>query len=232
VASGGGHSPSLKGVSVRLSGLRQREETAMTVRGALPAGTDGGGIEQPALVSECASAPVVAWDAQAAIYAALRASGPPASAARQTLAARLALRLAEQGYVINVGFTVADGTPFDAIRAALAEATSAAPGADIRPSVWEAPGGAILPADRSEATLGPVHALGSVREACAKRARRCLACGRGFEVNSRHIDTHRFCSAVCRSRHRRSEARHAAPVAKQEPPKHEYPAGRNCRADD
>jgi hypothetical protein len=134
------------------------------------------------------------WDASSAIYAALREAGPIGHPARQTLAARLALRLAEQRHVTEVRFTVAPGTPLEAIRLALVEVTGEA--------AHDAPGDAISPADGSEAAPDPPHASQSVPEACIGRPRACLACGETFEVNVRHAQTHRFCSASCRSRHR------------------------------
>jgi hypothetical protein len=138
-----------------------------------------------------------AWDPRAAIYAALRAAGPPRHPARLALVAQLAFRLARQGHVIEVTFRVADGTPHEAIRSALADLAP-----DTTPEAEAAPGDAISPADGSQAVPGPPHALVSVQEACVKRARTCLVCGKVFEVNFRHTGTHRFCSAGCRSKHR------------------------------
>ena len=55
-------------------------------------------------------------DARGAIYAALRAAGPSGHPARQALAADLALRLARHGHIAEVRFSVAPGTPLDAIK--------------------------------------------------------------------------------------------------------------------
>lgn len=47
-----------------------------------------------------------------------------------------------------------------------------------------------------EAHVGTADATGSVRTLW----RACLACGREFQINPRHADEHRCCSAACRSR--------------------------------
>jgi hypothetical protein len=127
-------------------------------------------------------------DPPSAVRAAIRAAGEQ----RHVLAADFALRLARLGHVREVSVHIAGGPEAaEAVRSVLAEL--AAP---------EAPGDAISPADGSEAPPGPTHASQSVREACVRRARACLACGGTFEVNVRHAHAHKFCSAVCRSRHR------------------------------
>jgi hypothetical protein len=107
---------------------------------------------------------------------------------------------------------VADGTPFDAIRLALAEVTAeAVPKADARLSAYAPAGDELL--DLGSATRnGSAHASGKRTNACVKRARACLICGAMFEVNFRHGEAHRFCSAACRSRDRRAQAKRSAPV--------------------
>ena len=62
-----------------------------------------------------------AWEPRAGICAALRAAGPIGDPARQILLAELALRLARQGHFSEVRIHVAGGTPYEAIRSALAE---------------------------------------------------------------------------------------------------------------
>lgn len=168
-----------------------------------------------------------AWDAASAFRAAVRAAG----AARHVLVAEAAVRLARQGYVSEVRFDVADGTPLDVLRATLRElAPAAAAEADARLDAYEAADAARVPAPDPDAHGSPCDAAGDERrgpdpapfpeqgiapdrlpDACAKRSRACLVCGTVFEVNFRHADEHKFCSAACRSRHRRRRLAGIAP---------------------
>jgi len=157
--------------------------------------------------------PVVVWDPQAAILTAFHAAGPPGCRARQTLTAGLALRLAEQGHVTEVSFTVADGTSLEAIRCALAELVpGAATSADAHRRPYEAAGDERARLD-SAPRDGAAHASRKRSGALVKRARACLICGAVFTVNFRQADVHRFCSAACRSRHRRLTSRNPVPKA-------------------
>ena len=171
----------------------------------LPGDEDGNGDD--------ALTPGVAWDPQAAIYAALRAAGSPGCRARQTLSAGLALRLAEQGYIAEVSFRVAEGTPVAAIRAALAETIAGAAAQNAAPHQ-----GAYKPAGDEQSdpdqTGRPANANASRKRSgpLVKRTRACLVCGAVFVVNFRHADTHRFCSAACRSRHGRRVGRSESPL--------------------
>jgi hypothetical protein len=138
------------------------------------------------------------WDAPSAVRAAVRAAGPRS----KIFVADFALRLARLGHVKEISVDVAGGVEArEAVRAVLAELTS---GSRALPeAAQDAPGDSIPAAVESQAVPEAANALASVR----KRARRCLTCGRDFEVNLRHADKHRFCSGACRSRHRRNRRR-------------------------
>lgn len=93
------------------------------------------------------------WDARAAIDEARAAAG----ARRHVLFAELALRLARLGFVADLRFTLADGTPAEALRSALAEVT--APEAEARLSAYEPAGDE--PPEVGSATLAEgAHASG------------------------------------------------------------------------
>lgn len=144
------------------------------------------------------------WDAPSAVGAAIRATGPIGCPARQTLVAGLALRLAAQGHVTEVRFNVAPGTPLEAIRLALAEVTAED---DARRRAYA--GAGDEQDDLGSAIRdGAAHASRKRTGALAKRTGACLVCGAIFTVNLRHAGKHRFCSAVCRSRHRRRSTAH------------------------
>jgi hypothetical protein len=146
-------------------------------------------------------APHESWDGPAAITAALWAV---AREDRHHLVASLALRLAELGHVKVVSFTLVDGDEAaEALRFALAELAALHQSMPVRSRAQDASGDTISPADGAEAVHAPLHALKSVREACVKRSRACLGCRRDFQVNPRHAEEHKFCSAACRSRSRR-----------------------------
>jgi len=101
------------------------------------------------------------------------------------------LDVAELGHAKEVSVKVAGGD--EAARAALAFLVEVAARAqDARNHDMAVP-------DGSETVLPLPDAIQSVR----KRARTCLECGRDFEVNPRHAESHRFHSAACRSRYRR-----------------------------
>lgn len=153
----------------------------------------------PGLMDAPEPAPA-AWDMRRAINAARDAAG----ARRHVLFAELALRLAQLGHVAEVRFTVTDGTPFEAVRSALA--ASGGTETDPRLSAYGSAGD--KQPDLGSAPLADAaHALAERSEALAKRTRACLVCGTVFDVNPRHAEKHRCCSAVCRSRYRRAEAR-------------------------
>jgi hypothetical protein len=147
------------------------------------------------------------WDAPSAIYAALRAAGPSGHPARQTLAAKVALRLAEQGHVTEVSFSVAPGTPPEAIRVALAEVA-----AQAAPSLLAEPPHRAVKATPAETALaGTVGAQGGnggpdALEPLPRRNRACLACGRDLRQGGRQAKKRVFCSVRCRVRHHRRQA--------------------------
>jgi hypothetical protein len=128
--------------------------------------------------------------AREAIAQAIRST---ASAQEQhVLVAAFVLRLAQLGHTKEVTIKVAGGE--EAARAVLASlAEMGARPQDARERDGAGP-------DGGRAVPTPAHALGSVH----KRARACLECGRDFEVNPRHAESHRFHSAACRSRYRRT----------------------------
>src|SRR5262249_4337795 len=111
----------------------------------------------------------------------------PAGKERTVLVAGLALRLAELGHVKDVSIKVAGGE--EAARAALAYL------AEMEARAQNVPNGDAASPDELEPVLPLPNPIQSVR----KRARACLECGRDFEVNPRHAESHRFHSAACRS---------------------------------
>ena len=141
------------------------------------------------------------WDAPSAVRAAVTAAGPR----RHIFLADFALRLARLGHIKLIRLSVAgDPEAVEAVRSVLAElAPAAAPEADARLGAYAGAGddqadlgqtGRAHPANASRKRTGPL----------AERTGACLACGAVFTVNFRHADKHRYCSAVCRSRHRRA----------------------------
>jgi hypothetical protein len=143
-----------------------------------------------------AAAPEPAWDYQAAVKAAIRAAGEQ----RNVFVARLALRLARLGFATDVRFYIPPGTPIAALRSVVAELTQAA---------QDAPGDTIGTADGSGAAPEAERLTGSVRTLPASARGTCQQCRQEFRVNYHHAATHRFCSASCRSRHRRERSRPA-----------------------
>jgi hypothetical protein len=144
--------------------------------------------------------PVTGWDAPSAVRAAVRAAGPR----RHVFLADFALRLARLGHIRDIRVDVAGGTEaFEAVRSVLAElAPVAEPEADARLGTYAGAGDEQADLDQT----GRAHAANASRKRTgplAKRTGTCLACGTVFTVNFRHAEKHRFCSAVCRSRHRR-----------------------------
>ena len=130
--------------------------------------------------------------AREAITEAVRCTPPGQE--RNVLVASLALRLSELGHVKEVTFKAAGGE--ETARAVLA--FLAQMGALVE-RAQNAPKREATGSGEGEAVLATPHAYQSVR----KRARACLECGRDFEVNPRHAESHRFHAAACRSRYRR-----------------------------
>jgi len=132
--------------------------------------------------------------------AALRAAGPR----RHALAAELALRLARNGQLELVRFTLAARPEaFEAFRSAVeALAVRTAPEAGGDPEAGnEARSASQSVRKRAAGIVGTgTDAAGDDLEA---HARVCASCGASFRVNPRHARAHRFCSPACRSRHRR-----------------------------
>jgi hypothetical protein len=150
----------------------------------------------PGAVDQGASAESLNLRAREALAQAIRCTA--SAQERHVLVAALALRFAQLGHAKAVSVKVASGE--EAARVVLAVL------AEMGARAQDAPGRAGAGPGGAEAVPAPAHALVSVRDACSKRARACLECGRDFEVNPRHARSHRFHSAACRSRYRRRAA--------------------------
>lgn len=163
-------------------------------------------VTHPMDGSEPAAPPVAVWDARLAREA-LEAAQAAAGPARHSLLAQLALRLDQLGLVTDLRFSFVDCTEsFEALRAAFEEMAGAAPEADARLSAYEPAGDEQRDLGSAPCT-GAAHASAKRSGPLARRTRACLVCGAAFEVNFRHAEAHRFCSAVCRSRHCRAQRR-------------------------
>lgn len=140
--------------------------------------------------------PASTWDVHAAVLAGLCAAGPPGGPARHAFIAELAFRLARLGPFVTLDVRIADHeAASEAALSVLAEMAA----------------GAQQPTPEPPAPYPPAANASSKRTgALARRTRACLNCGAVFEVNFRHADKHRFCSAACRSRHRRAQAKSTA----------------------
>jgi hypothetical protein len=160
------------------------------------------------------------WDAPSAIKSAIRAAG----ADRHILVADLALRLARLRHVTEVRFNVAPGTPLDAIRLALAEATAEAARrvlAELAPP--QAPQAARGETALARAVGAQAEHRGSdALEPLQRRNRTCPECGRDLRQDGRQAKRRVFCSVRCRVRHHRAQVgtpcESGAPLRENPPP--------------
>jgi hypothetical protein len=116
--------------------------------------------------------------ARAALAQAKR--GTASAQERHVFVAALALRLAQLGHAKDVSIKVAGGE--EAARAVLAFLD------EMGARTQEAQEHDGAGPDAQEAVPASADAFQSVR----KRARACLECGRDFDVNPRHAESHRF----------------------------------------